>query len=539
MLNVKGHFRTTVMNRTTLTKILSNSTFADTTIPYRTFIDEDKSLIAVANSFSTQWSGRDISMWSTSLLLYDLDTLELKNFVENLDYPVNDLSFHPKEKIIALGIGRYDGGAYYEGELLLWNYETNELNSILTDNREVIKCAFSQNGEKLSFTLNPTDDLDCPDYTDKQYDLDFPIQSKIKIENLKPVLVIDHIDNFNIEDYNNRLSNADRVLSDISNQKKQVYKNRNLIWDIVFISKNEFALARNNATVEIWKIDTGTVREIKLFDTGDCVELFFNSTNNSLLVNLWSRDFQSENTNKLFSIDLSNLEFQEVINCSHTISKSKNNYFLARQVDHSDKTKKDFILNPSYKVVFEKRFGHYDLFNHYLRIDNSELLYYLVGNPKEQHQNKTLCSINPETYEIKEVWQLEKQPNHFNDLNGIKINDYLIISGKVYSSNRNPYDTQELFCIDLATKKEKWLRTLSSQVCSFALLDNNSTLVLALTNGQIELIESANGKTMEVINRAKNHSFARPLSLATFEDKIAVGLTNGQIEIYDRKKNGI
>lgn len=524
------------MNRTTLTKILTNSTFADTTIPYRTFVDEDKRLIAVANSFSTQWSGRDISIWSSSILLYDLDTLELKNFVDNLDYPVNDLSFHPKEKIIALGIGRYDGGAYYEGKLLLWNYETNELNSILTDKREVIKCAFSQNGDKLSFTLNPTDDLDCPDYTDKQYDLDFPIQSKIKLENLKPVLVIDHIDSFNIEDYNNRLSNADRVLTDISNQKKQVYKNRNLLWDIVFITKNEIALARNNATVEIWNIDTGTVREIKLFDIGDCVELFFNSNNNSLLVNLWSRDFQSENTNKLFSIDLFNLEFREIINCSHTISKSKGNYFLARQVDHSDKTKKDFILSSIHKVVFEKRFGHYDLFNHYLRIDNSELLYYLVGNPKEQHQNKTLCSINPVTFETKEVWQLEKHPNHYNNLNGIKINDDLILSGKVYSSNRNPYGTEELFCIDLVTKKEKWLRTLSSQVCSFAILDNNSTLVLALTNGQIELIESANGKTMEVINRAKNQSFARPLSLATFENKIAVGLTNGQIEIYDRKK---
>lgn len=524
---------------TTLTKILSNSTFADTTIPYRTFVDEGKRLIAVANSFSTQWSGRDISMWSTSILLYDLDTLELKNFVDNMDYPVNDLSFHPKEKTIALGVGRYDGGAYYEGELLLWNYETNELNSILTDNREVTKCAFSQNGDRLSFTVNPTDDLDCPDYTDKKYDLDFPIQAKINLENLKPVLVTDHIDNFNIEDYNNRLSIADRALTDISNQKKQVYKNRNLIWDVVFITKNEIALARNNATVEIWNIDTGTVKEINFFDTGDCVELFFNTSNNSLLVNLWSRDFQSENTNKLFSIDLSNLEFQEVINCSHTISKSKNNYFFARQVDHSDKTKKDFILSPSYQVAFEKRFGHYDLFNHYLRIDNSELLYYLVGNPKEQHQNKILCSINPTTFETKEVWQLEKQPNHYNNLNGIKIKDDLILSGKVYSSNRNPYDTQELFCIDLVTKKEKWLRTLSSQVCSFAILDNNSTLVLALTNGQIELIESANGKTMEVINRAQNQSFARPLSLATFENKIAVGLTNGQIEIYDRKKNGI
>lgn len=527
------------MNRTALTKILTNSTFADTTIPYRTFVNENKRLIAVANSFFTQWSGRHISMSSNSLLLYNLDTLELINFVDNLDYGINDLAFHPTENIISLGIGSYDGGAYYEGELLLWNYKTNELNYILTDNREVTKCAFSKDGNKLVFTVNPTDDLDCPDYTDKEYELDIPIFGKISLESLKPISITDHIDNFNIEDYNNRLINSEKVLADISQKRGRVFANRYLIWDIIFINKQEIAIARNNATIEIWDIGTEKVKEVVLPDIGDCVELFLNSTNNSLLVNLWSRNFQFENTNKLFSIDLSNLGIQDIIHCSHTISKSKTNYFLARQVDHSDKTKKDFILSPNYQLTFEKRFGHYDLFNHYLRIDNNELLYYLVGNPKEQHQNKTLFSINPSTFETKEILQLEKQPNHYNDLNGIKIDYDLILNGKVHSSNRNPYDTQELFCIDLTTQNEKWLRTIDSQVCSFGILDNGSTLVLALTSGQIELIDSTNGKTIEVIDRANNQSFSKPLSIAAFDNKIALGLTNGQIEIYERQKNGI
>src|SRR5690606_3433146 len=85
-------------------------------------------------------------------------------------------------------------------------------------------------------------------------------------------------------------------------------------------------------------------------------------------------------------------------------------------------------------------------------------------------------------------------------------NDNLILSGKVYSSNRNPYDTQELFCIDLATQKEKWLRTLNGQVCAFGIFDDGATIITAMTNGQIELIESANGKTIEVINRSKNQT---------------------------------
>src|SRR5690349_18063997 len=102
----------------TKTNILGHSSFAECTIPYKTFVDEGKRLIAVANSFFAQWSGRHISMWSKSLLLYNLDTMKLIGFVDHLNYQINDLAFHPTEKITAPGIGSYDGGAYYEGELI-------------------------------------------------------------------------------------------------------------------------------------------------------------------------------------------------------------------------------------------------------------------------------------------------------------------------------------------------------------------------------------------------------------------------------------
>lgn len=332
------------MSRITLTKILNNSSFADTTIPYKTFADFEKKIIAIANSFFTQWSGRHVSMYSNSLLLYNLDTLQLVNFIDNLGYGVNDLTFHPRGKIIAIGAGSYDGGAYYEGELLLWNYGTNELNSIFSDNREVTKCEFNQEGTKIKFTVNPTDDLDCPDYTDKQYEIDLPVLTKLSLENLNPVSITDHIDNFNIEDYANRLLKSENELSNISKNVNQDYFNSHLIWDILFINHREIIVARNNSTVEIWNIETGKSKHVKLPENGDCVELHINSSTNSLLVNLWNRNFQFNNTNKQFSIDLSDLKISEIISCSHTISKSKNNYFLARQTDHSDKSKKDFIL---------------------------------------------------------------------------------------------------------------------------------------------------------------------------------------------------
>jgi len=511
------------------TKILTNSTFSDTTIPYRAVIDGKKRLIAVACSFHAQWQGRAIEKSSKSVQLYGLDTLEPINSVDTPYYPVNGIAFHPKEEVVALGTGCYDGGDYFEGELLLWNYRTNVLDSVL-DRREVTRCSFSEDGGKLSFTLNPVGTADrFDDQTDKKYEVDYPVQGKICPENIQPVSITKHIDNWE----HGNIAGTVSLLSDISSQKNRVYKNRNMIWDMVFIGNNALALARNDATVEIWDIETETVKEIKLPRNGDCVEIFFNDSNNSLLVNLWDDDIYK---NKLFSINLSDLRVRKIADCNHTISQSKGNYFLARQADFGDKMAKDYILDPNYRKVFEKRRGHYDLFNHYLRIDNSELLYFVAGNPPTQHKNKAIYSINPADFEIKEVWQIEKHPQHYNNFNGIKIGGNLILSGYVYSTKPGD-EIPELFCVDLEAQKKKWTRHVDNQVCSFGIINNGAVLVAALSGGQIELIETASGKTVEVVKRGKYRSFAMPLSVAAFGDVAAVGLANGEVELYVLKEN--
>lgn len=523
------------MSKISLAKALSNSTFEDCTIPYRTFINKNKSLLAVANSFLTQWPARHISMQSQSLLLYSLNNIGLIGSIENLDYNINDVSFHPTEPIIAIGIGQYDGGAYFEGAMLIWNYKTNEVRSIIKDNREVTKCGFNESGRKLHFTVNPTDDLDCPDYTDKEFSIDFPVVEQISLNRLIPVSATEHIDDFNINEYNSRFLNAESFLSEISSQQNRSFINRHLIWDLLFINETTIAVALNNATVEIWNIVDEKCKEIKLDDIGECVELFLNTSNNSLLVNVWNKNYSSNFANTLYYINLDTFEYDKIIHCHHTISKTEDNYFLARQTDYSDKTKKDFILDPLYNIIFEERLGHYDLFNHYIRIDNAGLLYCLLGKPSNSYQNKTLYAIDPKTLSKKEVWQLEKSTTHYNDLNGVLVKNDLLLSGKVYSSNRNPYNTYELFCVDLSTKKEKWLRTTKSQICSFGVLNNSTLMVMALADGNIELIDIVTGKTIEVLQRSKKLASSYPLSIATFENKIAVGLVNGQIEIYEAK----
>jgi len=519
--------------QTTLRKTLSNTSFPATTHIYHSFVDEQKKLIAVANRNYAQWSGRNISMRSESLLLYDMSTLAWMGCIDTLKFSVNDLSFHPDSTVIAVATGDYDGGAFFEGTLLLWNYLTGELQSVIIENREVTNCAFIEEGNKLKFTVSPTDDLDDAPFVATTYEVDYPIIAKLSLDRLTPSSSTQPTRFPGIDQYKNNIRQAEHRLSELANQAGGHFAGKNMIWDLVFLDHQRIAAARNQSTVEIWDIKTDEVVEIRLPKEGDCVQLFLNTSNQTLLVNCCTNGHPRPPENTIFSIDLASLAVKEIITCCHILSKNSENYFLARQTDHSNHTAEDFILDPDYRVICRRRLGLYDLFNHYLRIDDKESLYFLIGDPPEQHQNKILCSIDPNTTKTTRIWRIETQPEHFNELTGTRWRDYLILSGHRFQPLSS---SDELFAIHPVSGKEIWHITLSGRVSTMAVIENIQLVVVALTNGQLVLIDCENGQTKEAVTPAQNYTFERPLSLAVDGTTLAVGLTNGEIRIYDVPK---
>ncbi|MCP6756782.1 hypothetical protein NL533_34670, partial [Klebsiella pneumoniae] len=62
--------------------------------------------------------------------------------LDGLRWPINDLAFHPREPLLAVATGSYDGGWAFEGELVVWNWETGERAAPLGACREVDRCRF-------------------------------------------------------------------------------------------------------------------------------------------------------------------------------------------------------------------------------------------------------------------------------------------------------------------------------------------------------------------------------------------------------------
>jgi hypothetical protein len=77
------------------------------------------------------------------------------------------------------------------------------------------------------------------------------------------------------------------------------------------------------------------------------------------------------------------------------VSVDRTGRFLLRDTDHSRSRKRtDRVIDADGQVVLARDLGHYDCFNHYLRLDGGDALYFLRGTPPTSHEGKVLCRVD-------------------------------------------------------------------------------------------------------------------------------------------------
>ncbi len=220
--------------------------------------------------------------------------------------------------------------------------------------------------------------------------------------------------------------------------------------------------------------------------------------------------------------------------CRHLLAQSAQGGFLARQIALEGKDLEDLVLDPAGRIIHRRRLGHYDLFNHHLRIDRGEAFFYLAGNPPEQHQDKGLFRLDPQTFKTREVLRLERHPEHFNNLHGCLLGNRLLLNAKVYNSPHHAYGTQRLTCYDLESRGTLWGATLSAQVSAFAPLPGGQWIALALVDGQVEVRDLASGECRWRYRTAD----AIPLCLAVSDKLLAIGFSHGGVSLLQVAADG-
>lgn len=84
--------------------------------------EEGRRLLAVA--------GTDAHGRTTPVAVYNSRSFARSTLIRSR-FPVHALAFHPRRPLLAIGTGRYDGGYFFEGELLLLNLKTGAVASLI------------------------------------------------------------------------------------------------------------------------------------------------------------------------------------------------------------------------------------------------------------------------------------------------------------------------------------------------------------------------------------------------------------------------
>ncbi|MCF2532343.1 hypothetical protein [Yinghuangia soli] len=110
-------------------RILGARPFAEVGEPSLAIDDENRRVIAVAGAYVAK-TGTDHFPRIAPVAVYGTDDLACRALLY-ARYPVHAMAFHPTLPLLAVGAGDYDGGYFFEGELLLLDLETGSTTSLI------------------------------------------------------------------------------------------------------------------------------------------------------------------------------------------------------------------------------------------------------------------------------------------------------------------------------------------------------------------------------------------------------------------------
>ena len=131
-------------------RILGDRPFAEAGDPVLAVTDERRGLLAVA--------GAHESGGPAPVGVYRTDDLACRA-LHRSRHPVHAMAFHPTLPLLVVGTGRYDGGYFFEGELLLLDLGTGALTSLIEHGlgRQILGLTWVNEQELRVLTAPPDD----------------------------------------------------------------------------------------------------------------------------------------------------------------------------------------------------------------------------------------------------------------------------------------------------------------------------------------------------------------------------------------------
>jgi hypothetical protein len=578
--------------------VLGDGPFAECGRPTGVYWSRQGEHLAVASRFGLlQWHARDLQagcVFSFRVSVYEASALRRLAVLDRARFSINDVAFHPSKPLLAIATGSYDGGYFYEGELLLWDLRTGAVVSLLNESREVARCRFDDAGGILQIIMRPRDDGGGEEAGEALRFFHTTIvsdawelleQGSVVAEQLPSTTMLSHdgLSAYAPQDE----QTVERTLQHLALHVGQHYEPRWCVWDITWTAAGEILTVRNNTALERW--NAHGERQQLLADARDGVQLFL-SPGGDIYVNLTSRTYIDRWTLSTSIERIAPASGERhalpVIDFPALLSMSKDGALLVRDTDprrlygngsqsedHTlmttgpegfrvtvshrpaprDERSRDRVVCPEtapsmppdrwqllggVAVSNILDLGHYDLFNHYLRIDGAPHLYFIAGIPPKPWEERWVRRLDPTSLQVEHLFPVEWKPSpvgHLHVDTGAYLHDTMGESLVLACHRTDARGLLEngtfLVRRTLEGGALLWATSLSAPATALVVLPHRHLVICALRDGHVAILSALTGTIGLHEPTNLDGVSCVYLSLAAHDDRIAAGLVDGRIII--------
>lgn len=480
---------------------LTPESLADLGRPTGAYLNAQAGLVAVASDFQAPfWAGRaDLNFLHRChrVSLYRSDWSCRLGVLDRLRFPINDLAFHPQRSICAIATGCYDGGYMFEGELWIWDWESDRAWSVLAESREVSSLRFAADGS-LHLSLRPRDEEEFPaapfetqllgtlqDWRDYR-ELGLKWCEEPRLEGFQPVL------------------QAPAPAVAWRELLPAHFQPRYRVMDVAWHGSDVLA-TQATCPLESWG-----ARSFQCHPEGQGVQIL--SHPQGPLLHL-----MRDRCSHLLALQGGQLQPWKDFRSGYLFSLDRQGRILARHTepDGSD----DFVLAPESLAL--QGSGHFDCFNHALRLDGGEQPYLLRGTPPSSHQRKVLCRMDEQGH-WQECFAWDRGPAHLMEGRASFQGDgSLLRAYKIYSPKIQESGT--LDCLHMPEGQQRWQREVTSPVTCLA---GN---FYGLADGRLGCLNPVNGAVLWEHTLNLDGVTSIPLCLHLQGQQLACGTHDGRV----------
>ena len=548
--------------------ILGDGPFVEVGQPTGVYRARDGATVAVAGTFGiSQWNGRATGggqRLGYRVAVYEAGSLRRVGLLDRARYPVNDVAFHPQRPLVAVATGAYDGGFFYEGELLLWDLATGAAVSLLDEEREVARVRFSEDGRALHVALRPPTDEGEGDDAPVSLDTtiaggDWPVtgDASVRVADLPaPVARVGTRAEGGPAQGPGAVAAA---LAALAARAGLRHEPRGRLWDLAWPGDDRLLAAGAGTALECWAADGS--RPWRLPADGAGTQVLVAPDAASAYVGIdggWRHRPTPDaagpgRVTRVERIDLATRRRAVVTELASpaALSLAASGHLLARDTDHlasrGGKPTRDRVVAPGGAVSPPLDLGHYDLFNHYLRIDGAPHLYFLQGTPARRfdragdaarpHERKWVCRLAPATLAVERLFPLEWDARRAGQLwhaCGAYLRDGggegLALATVLFAQRSWPGFVARRALPD---GRPTWVTAVPAQVTAMLPLPDAGALLCALADGGLLALDARDGRVRGRRALAARGAPTVALALAARGDRVAAGTIDGRILLLD------